>query len=63
MSFVLLTYCIRDDSKKKLQTYHKYLDRNTLRKKCPYSELFWSVFLRFRTENEEILSAGKYGLE
>ena len=26
----------------------------TLRKKCPYSELFWSVFSRIRTENEKI---------
>ena len=26
-----------------------------LRKKCPYSELFWSVFSRIRTEYGEIL--------
>ena len=26
----------------------------TLRKKCPYSELFWSVFSRIRTEYGEI---------
>ena len=27
----------------------------TLREKCPYSELFWSVFSRIRTEYAEIL--------
>ena len=40
----------------------------TLREKCPYSELFWSVFSRIRTEYLEILSvfspnAGKCGPE
>ena len=42
-----------------------------LRKKCPYSEFFWSVFSRIRIEYEEIRSispysvriAGKYGSE
>ena len=28
---------------------------STLREKCPYSELFWSVFSRIRTEYGEIL--------
>ena len=32
---------------------HKYV---TLREKCPYSELFWSVFSRIRTEYGEIRS-------
>ena len=27
---------------------------NSLRKKCPYSELFWSVFSHIRTEYGEI---------
>ena len=40
----------------------------TLPKMCPYSELFWSVFSRVRTEYGEILvrifpNAGKYGPE
>ena len=36
-----------------------------LSEKCPYSELFWSVFSRIRTEYGEILcpNAGKCGLE
>ena len=31
------------------------LPRHSLRKKCPYSEWFWSVFFRIRTEYGEIL--------
>ena len=30
------------------------LDSLTLRKKCPYSELFWSVFSRTRTEEYSV---------
>ena len=30
--------------------YSDILIGQALRKKCPYSELFWSVFSRFRTE-------------
>ena len=36
--------------------------RKTLRKKCPYSELFWSVFSRIRTEYEEILCISPYSV-
>ena len=32
----------------------------SLRKKCPYSEFFWSVFSRIWTEYGEIRSAEKY---
>ena len=32
--------------------YHS--PNETLREKCPYSELFWSVFSRIRTEYEKI---------
>ena len=36
----------------------------TLREKCPYSELFWSVFFHIRIEYGEIReNAGKYGPE
>ena len=31
-----------------------------LRKKCPYSELFWSVFSRIRTGYREILRISPY---
>ena len=34
--------------------------RVTLHKKCPYSELFWSVFSRIRTEYGEIRSISLY---
>ena len=36
--------------------------KNTLRKKYPYSELFWSVFSRIRTENGEIRSISPYSI-
>ena len=32
----------------------------TLRKKCPYLELFWSAFSRIRTDHREILSNSPY---
>ena len=32
----------------------------TLREKCFYSDLFWSVFFRIRTEYGEIPNVGKY---
>ena len=31
-----------------------------LRKKCPYSEFFWSLFSRIRTEYVEIRSISPY---
>ena len=34
----------------------KFNQSHTLREKCPYSELFWSVFSRIRTEYGEIYS-------
>ena len=34
--------------------------RNALREKCPYSELFWSLFSRIRTEYGEILRISPY---
>ena len=33
-----------------------------LREKCPYSELFWSAFFRFRTEYGEILHISPYSI-
>ena len=35
----------------------------SLRKKCPYSELFLSVFSRFRTEYGEILCISPYSIQ
>ena len=34
----------------------------TLRKKCPYSELFWSVISRLWTEYREIQSISPYSI-
>ena len=33
-----------------------------MRKKCPYSELFWSTFFRIRTEYGEILRISPYSV-
>ena len=35
---------------------------HTLRKKCPYSELFWSAFSRIRTEYGEMRSISPYSV-
>ena len=37
--------------------------RGALRKKCPYSELFWSVFSRIQTEYREILRTFPYSVQ
>ena len=33
-----------------------------MREMCPYSEFFWSVFIRIRTEYGEILSISPYSV-
>ena len=40
----------------------KLLSGNALRKKCPYSELFWSLFSRIWTKCEEIRSISPYSV-
>ena len=35
----------------------------TLREKCPYLELFWSVFFRIRTEYGEVLRIFPYSIQ
>ena len=40
----------RFSSKEVLLEISQYLHENTLRKVCPYSELFWSVFSRIPTD-------------
>ena len=35
----------------------------TLREKCPYSELFWSVLSRIRTEYGKILRISPYSVQ
>ena len=49
---------------------HQYIDINgyadvtiPLRKKCPYSEFFWSMFSRIRTECGEILHISPYSVQ
>ena len=46
-----------------LVTYHFTLGRKfRLRKKCSYSELFWSVFSRIWTEYGDILRLSPYSV-
>ena len=46
----------------KLYGNQLYLTLISLGKKCPYSELFWSVFSRIRTEYEEILRISPFSV-
>ena len=47
------------ENKNKRRVFNWY---STLRKKCPYSELFWSVFSGIRTEYGEIQSISPYSV-
>ena len=37
-------------------------DTNTLREKCPYSELFWSAFSHIGTEYGEMIRISPYSV-
>ena len=54
-------------SKLVLVFYFFSICEHALREKCPYSEFFWSVYSRIRTEYGKIPvfspTAGKYGPE
>ena len=45
-----------------INTSHRYVKKlaKTLRKRCPDSELFWSVFSRIWTKYGEILGISPY---
>ena len=47
------------------QTWSDYKNHNTitLHEKCPYSEIFWSVFSRVRTEYREIPCISPYSVQ
>ena len=53
-SFLLKKFCLYNTSSRTAT--------NSLREKCPYSELFWSVFSRTRTEYGEILRISLYSV-
>ena len=56
----------KEEGKYKITRKHLiYIKRicNTLRRKCPYSEFFWSVFSRIRTEYGEIRSVSPYSVQ
>ena len=50
---ISLVVCIR---------FYCTFDNLTLREKCPYSELFWSIFSSIRTEYGEIRSISPYSV-
>ena len=50
------------DNMKKDKWYRYAYDFSALRKKCPYSELFWSVFSCIRTEYKEIFRISSYSI-
>ena len=41
----------------------RFIEKNPLRKKCPYSGLFWSVFSGIRTEYGEIFRNSPYSVQ
>ena len=43
--------------------YDQFLLQRTLREMCPYSELFWSVFSRIRTQSGKIRSISPYSIQ
>ena len=45
-----------------VQSFQKKAKFATLRKKCPYLELFWFVFSRIRTEYRKIQSISSYSV-
>ena len=45
------------------EAFYIFTLQRTLRKKCPYSELFWSVFSRIQIEYREILRISLYSLQ
>ena len=56
-------YQSKEESRKFIELFHLNIDQmNKLKmcKKCPYSELFWSVISRIRTEYGGILRIFPY---
>ena len=43
--------------------YDQFLLQRTLREMCPYSELFWFVFSRIRTQSGKIRSISPYSVQ
>ena len=69
---ILKLYFILSENKKRNYYYYYYyfkphnfkaLARYSLRKKCPYSELFWSAFSRIWSEYGERLCISSYSVQ
>ena len=58
-------FILLEDSNKRLENFDEIVDKDLKylpRKKCPYSDLFWSTFSRIRTKCREILSISPYSV-
>ena len=58
-------FILLEDSNKRSGNVDETVDKDLkdlLRKKCPYSDLFWSAFSRIRTKCKEILSISPYSV-
>ena len=58
-------FILLEDSNKRLENFDEIIDKDLKylpRKKCPYSDLFWSTFSRIRTKCREILSISPYSV-
>ena len=53
---------VRQDTSFKFESNQRKIASGTLRKKCLYSELFWSVLSRIRTEYREIQSISLHSI-
>ena len=54
--------CVFQEQDISLRKKWKAVQVDTLCEKCPYSEIFWSVFSRIWTEYEEIRSVSPYSV-
>ena len=58
-------FILLEDSNKRLENFDEIVEKDLKdlpRKKCPYSDLFWSAFSRTRTKCREILSISPYSV-
>ena len=60
--FVTLLVSVQMFEMRRAWEYGIFFLKDALREKCPYSEFFWSVFSRIRTEYGEILRISPYSV-
>ena len=62
-SSILINFKVSHLAKVGRNQAHIYANVYSLREKCPYSEFFWSVFSRIRTEYREVLRTSPYSVQ